>query len=229
MEVKIIKIHIHRISRRLKNLREERHLTQEELAERLGISRQSIISVEHGKCLPSLPLALRIAGMFELPLEKIFFTDELSNNKKEGETMPRSLMPWSPFGDLERFFDNEDAPAFVSRWKGLAFPAVNVKQTDKDVILTADIPGISEDELQVEIGNDFVDISGEREEEEKEEESGYFRKEVRFGTFSRRIPLPVEVSAEKSEATIQYGLLKLMMPKVKPSKIKVTKIKVKKA
>ena len=238
MEVKIIKIHIHRISRRLKNLREERRLTQEELAGQLGISRQSIISVEHGKCLPSLPLALRIAGLFDLPLEKIFYIDESHKDiKKGGETMPRTLMPWSPFGDLDlsrlaraeagRFFDDEDIP--LPRWKGLAFPAVNVRQTDKEVILTADIPGISEEELQVEVGNDFVDISGERREEKKEEDEGYLRQEVRFGNFTRRIPLPTEVSADKAEAIVKDGLLKLIIPKVKPTKIKVTKVKVKKA
>ena len=239
MEVKIIKIHIHRISRRLKNLREEKRLTQEELADQLGISRQSIISVEHGKCLPSLPLALRISRIFDLPFEQLFFTGGNHTQPKKGgeETMPRTLMPWSPFGDLDlsrlaraeagRFFDDEDIP--LPRWKGLAFPAVNVRQTDKEVILTADIPGISEEELQVEVGNDFVDISGERREEKKEEDEGYLRQEVRFGNFTRRIPLPTEVSADKAEAIVKDGLLKLIIPKVKPTKIKVTKVKVKKA
>ena len=229
MEVKIIKIHIQRISRRLKNLREERRLTQEELAGQLGISRQSIISVEHGKCLPSLPLALRISRIFDLPFEQLFFTGGNHTQPKKGgeETMPRFIQPWSPFGDLDRFFDDEDIP--LPRWKGLAFPAVNVRQTDKEVILTADIPGISEEELQVEVGNDFVDISGERREEKKEEDEGYLRQEVRFGNFTRRIPLPTEVSADKAEAIVKDGLLKLIIPKVKPTKIKVTKVKVKKA
>ena len=73
-----MKIYITHISRKIRNLREEKKLTQEELAEKLGISRQSIISVEKGKCLPSLPLALRISELFNLAFDSI-------KNKKSGE------------------------------------------------------------------------------------------------------------------------------------------------
>lgn len=241
-----MRIYITRISKKIRNLREDHKLTQEELAERLGISRQSIISVEKGKCLPSLPLALRIADMFDIAFEEIFNPAPRGaplgqkNLKEEGgeHNMPYSLMPWSPFGDLDpsrlaraeadRFFEDEEMPVW-SRRRGLMFPAVNIRQTDKKVILSADIPGIKEDELQLEVGDTFVDISGERKEEKKEEDEGYLRQEVRFGSFARRIPLPTEVNADKAEATVQDGLLKLVMPKVKPLKPRVTKIEVKKA
>jgi len=201
LEVKIIKIHIHRISRRLKNLREEKHLTQEELADQLGISRQSIISVEHGKCLPSLPLALRIGEIFDLPLEKIFFPED------------------------------EDFLSTFPRWRGFQFPMVNVKQSDKDITITADIPGIKEEDLSIEVGDDFVDISGERKEEtrKEEEEEGYLHQEVRYGSFARRVPFPTEVKADKAEAMIKDGQLQITVPKLEVEKPKVTKIKVKKA
>jgi HSP20 family protein len=220
-----MKIYIQRLSRRLKSLREEKDLTQEELANRLGISRQSIISVEKGKCLPSLPLALRIAEIFEKSLEDLFFNEP---KKKGGENMTRFITPWSPFGDLDRFFEDED---FLPRWpwlKTFQFPMVNVKQSDKEVTITADIPGIKEEDVNVEIGDDFVNISGERKEEEKHEGEGYFHQEVRYGSFARRVPLPTEVVADKAEATIKDGQLKLVIPKLEPEKPKVTKIKVKK-
>jgi HSP20 family protein len=225
-----MKIYISRVSRRIKNLREERKLTQEELADQLGISRQSIISVEKGKCLPSLPLALRLAEIFHATLEELFLG--IKNNQKKGVIMPRQLLPWSPFGaDFDRLFDDDDVAIspFRPRFRGLAFPSVNVKQTDKDIILTADIPGLKEEDLQLEVGDDFVDLSGERREEEKTDEEGYFRQEVRYGNFARRIPLPAEVNANKAEATIKDGLLKLVIPKLTPEKPKTTKIKVKKA
>ncbi|MCL5410859.1 MAG: Hsp20 family protein [Patescibacteria group bacterium] len=223
-----MKIYITHISRKIKNLREEKKLTQEELAEKLGISRQSIISVEKGKCLPSLPLALRISELFDLAFDEIF-GNQKTHIKEEGEKiMPHPLTPWSPFGDLDRFFEDENASAWPSR-RVIAFPAVNVKQKDKEVILTADIPGIKEDELQVEVGSDFVDISGERKEEEKIEEEGYFRQEVRYGSFARRILLPAEIKTGSVEATIKNGTLKLVMPKIEAAKPKVTKIKIKKA
>lgn len=215
-----MKIIITRISRRIKNLREEQNLTQEELAERLGISRQSIISVEKGKCLPSLPLALRIAEVFKKNLEDLF-------NERGGETMPRFLAPWSPFRDLDPFFEDEEAPA--ARWRGFQFPMINVKQSAQGVTITADIPGIKEEDVNIEVGDNFVDISGERKEEVAKEEEGYYHQEVRYGSFARRIPLPAEVKSDKAEATIKDGQLKLIIPKLEAERPKVTKVKVKKS
>ena len=223
----MLRIYIKRFSRRFKNLREEKDLTQEELAEQLGISRQSIISVEKGKCLPSLPLALRMAEVFKKNLEDLFLPAGEAGLEKGGETMPRYLMPWSPFGDLDRFFEDEEMPA-RPRLRGFQFPMINVKQSDKEVTLTADIPGIKEEDVNIEVGDTFVDISGERKEEVKKEEEGYFHQEVRYGSFARRIPLPTEVKADKAEATVKDGQLKLVIPKLEPEKPKVTKIKVKK-
>lgn len=219
----MIKIYISRVSRKIKNLREEKNLTQEELAEQLGISRQSIISVEKGKCLPSLPLALHIAEIFNLNLQELFL-----NNKDGGEKMhPRPLMPWSPLGNLDHFFEDDD---LGTRPKArFSFPAINVKETDKEIIVMADIPGMSVDDLEIEVGNNFINISGERREEQKEEDEGYFHQEVTYGTFSRRIPLPAEVKPEETQATNKNGQLKITLPKKQAEKPKVTKIKVKKA
>ena len=222
-----MKIYITRISRRIKNLREEKNLTQEALADQLGISRQSIISVEKGKCLPSLPLALKISEIFNSTLEDIFLDNKNLSRKEGSNIMPRSLMPWSPFGDLDNFF-NDNASERQPRFRGIAFPAINVKQTDKNVVLTADIPGIKEDEIQVEIADNFVEITGERKEEIKEEDEGYSHQEIRYGSFARRIPLPAEIQVDKADASIKDGLLTLTMPKIQASKPKVTKIKVKK-
>lgn len=66
-----MEIKIELFSQQIRNLREARQLTQEELAHELGVSRQSIISLERGKCLPSLPLALSLADVFDLVLEDI--------------------------------------------------------------------------------------------------------------------------------------------------------------
>lgn len=224
-----MKIYIRRISRRLKNLREERNFTQEELAERLGISRQSIISVERGRCLPSLPLALRISEIFQKSLEDLFLEE---HDEKGGvRSMPRQLMPWTPFGDIDRIFEDEDWSSPRLRARGLMAPLINIRQTEKEIIITADIPGVREEDLQIEVGDDFVDISGERKEEtaeHAEKDEGYFRKEVNYGSFQRRIPLPTEVIADKAEATIKEGQLRLVAPKAEPTKPKTTKIKIKK-
>lgn len=217
----MIRIHIQRFSRRFKNLREEKNLTQEELADQLGISRQSIISVEKGKCLPSLPLALRIAEVFQKNLE-----DLLIENGGE-KPMPRFITPWSPFRDIDNFFQDDESPSFRGM-RGWQFPMINVKQSDKAITISADIPGIKEEDLNIEVGDTFVDISGERKEEMQKEDEGYFHQEIRYGTFSRRIPLPTDVKSDKADAMIKNGLLEIVIPKLEPEKPKVTKIKVKK-
>ncbi len=221
-----MRIYIHKISRRLRNLREAQDLTQEELAERLGISRQSIISVERGRCLPSLPLALKISEIFQKSLEDLFLDDKIL--KKGGvRSMPRHLMPWTPFGDVDRFFEDDDWPAMRFRGK-LSLPPVNVSETTKDVIVTADIPGVNEEDINIEVGEDFVDIAGVRKEEAEEKEKDYYRKEVAYGSFQRRVPLPNVVDANKAAASIKEGQLKLVIPKLTLAKPKVTKIKIKK-
>jgi HSP20 family protein len=225
----MVKIYIRSFSTKVKNLREEKNLTQEELAEQLGISRQSIISVERGKNLPSLPLALRIAEIFDRSFDELFFGKQNKKNNFEGvKTMSRGLMPWSPLGDLDRFFDDEEAPQARARFRPLAVPPVNVKQTEKEIILTADIPGVKDEDLNIEIGDEFVDLTGVRKEEQEDEEEGYYRKEVSYGSFARRIPLPAAVNSNKAEATIKDGQLKVVLPKLEPTKPKVTKIKIKK-
>lgn len=221
-----MKIIITRISRRIRNLREAQNLTQEELAQKLGISRQSIISVEKGKCLPSLPLALRIAEIFEKSFEDIFNEKKLEEG---GENiMPRFITPWSPFRDLDNFFEDDTALP-TSRVRGLQFPMVNVKHSDKAVTVTADIPGLKEEDINIEIGETFLDISGERKEEVKTEKEGYVHQEVRYGSFARRVPLPAEVNTDKAEAIIKDGQLTITVPKLEAEKPKVTKIKVKKS
>jgi len=224
-----MKIYIRRISRRLKNLREEQKLTQEELAERLGISRQSIISVERGRSMPSLPLALRIANIFSRSLEDLFLDEDSSKQERGGvRSMPKYLMPWTPFGDIDRIFEDEDWSSPRLRMRTLITPPVNVRQTEKEIVVTVDIPGVKEEDLQIEVGENFIDISGERKEETEEKDEGYYRKEVNYGSFQRRIPMPAEVIADKAEATIKEGQLRIVVTKVEPIKPKVTKIKIKK-
>ena len=225
-----MKIYITHISRKIKNLREENNLTQEELADQLGISRQSIISVEKGKCLPSLPLALRISELFHANFEEIFNPQKKYNLEKGDEKiMPHPLMSWSPFGNLDHFFEEDEVPSTRPNRVRLSFPMINVKDKEKEITITADIPGIKEEDLTIEVGDNFVDISGERLEEKEEKEEGYFHQEVSYGTFSRRIPLPTEVKADKAQATVKNGQLHLSIPKKEAVKPKVTKIKIKKA
>ena len=104
------------IASSLKRFREHSKITQGDLAELLSISRQSVISLENSKCIPSVALALRIARLFDMPVEFIFAVEQSESDKEEesksGGIMNRELMPWSPLREimsmresLDRFFD----------------------------------------------------------------------------------------------------------------------------
>lgn len=84
-----MQIEIEIFSQNLRSLREEREMTQEDLAQLLGISRQSIISLERGRCLPSLPLAIHFAEVFNLALDDILRPNDepvLLGNRQEAES-----------------------------------------------------------------------------------------------------------------------------------------------
>jgi len=232
-----MEIEIQFFSQQIRNLREARHLTQEELAKELGISRQSVIAFERGRCLPSLPLALNLANVFDLELENIFLPENNQNiNKtdarKEVKPMANDLMPFSPMREIthlhntiDRLFDD----AWSSPDKVLSLPTINVYEKGSQVIVKADVPGVKEEDLSIEVGEDYLMLKGERKTEEEIEEKNFFRKEVSYGSFARTIGLPAEVNENKAEAELKDGMLTVTLPKKAKINPKVTKIKVKKA
>lgn len=230
-----MEIQIEFFSQQIKNFREEKQLTQEELAQELGISRQSIISLERGKCLPSLPLALSMAQLFDLALESFFYPEnskeeiKLNDSRKEVISTPRDLMPFSPWHDLNSLHTNidrlfeESLP--VSTKSGI-MPTINVYEKEGVVMVEADLPGIKEEDLSIEVGEDRLTLSGNRDEKMEVKEENYFRRETSFGSFSRTIALPTEVDKDKAEAELKNGILTISLPRSAEAKPKLTKIKV---
>ena len=103
-------------------------------------------------------------------------------------------------------------------------PALDMYQTDKDVVVKASLPGINPEEVNVSITGDMLTIKGEHKEEEEVKEADYFRKERRYGVFSRSMSLPVPVKTDKADAVFENGVLTLTLPKteaVKPKRITV--------
>jgi HSP20 family protein len=78
-------------------------------------------------------------------------------------------------------------------------------------VVRADLPGMSKDDINVEITDDALVIRGERRSEREENEEGYYRSERSYGSFYRRIPLPEGVSAENANATFRNGMLEITM------------------
>lgn len=231
-----MKIQINKVSKKLKNLREGRKLTQEELAHHLGISRQSIIALERGKCLPSLPLAIAFTDLFETTFEGIFCDGENIINHNFGlevkKAMSNDLLPWSPMREaghlheaIDRLFESTDNwPAT----KMSTLPMINVYEKGKSIIIEADVPGIKEEDLSIEVGEDTLNITGEKKSDTKISEENYYRHETSFGAFSRTVQLPAVVDKEKAVAELKDGQLIITLVKKAAIAPKVTKIKVKK-
>jgi HSP20 family protein len=107
---------------------------------------------------------------------------------------------------------------------GTFSPSVEVADTAEAVVVKAQVPGVSQDQLQVSITNDTVTLKGEMKEEDKKEEKDYYRREIRYGAFARTIPLPVAVQSEKATAKLKDGVLEISIPKSAEAKVKTIPI-----
>ncbi len=214
----------------LKKYREKAAYTQGKLAEELGISRQSIISLETGKCTPSVALALRIAHFFELPVEFIFRgSDSLEKNvnQQKGGEMSRDLLPWSPWREMMSMRETLDrfSEEPLSKQVGFFHPTVGIRETSKQMVVEVDIPGVKEEDLSLEIEDDKLVIRGERKHSQETKKEDYYHLESSYGSFSRVITLPSYVRADKAQAEVKDGLLEISIPKVKPRQPKKIAVK----
>lgn len=138
-----------------------------------------------------------------------------------------ALIPWKPLRDLERFFE-EWEPFFpeTTLLPSMIRPSMDVYETEKAVVAEVEVPGIDPKKIKVNVEDNLLSIEGGEEKKEEEKKKGYFRKEIRKGYFKRVVSLPTEVIAEKAKAVYQDGILKVILPKVKPAKEKAKAIEV---
>jgi HSP20 family protein len=103
-------------------------------------------------------------------------------------------------------------------------PAVDVWETDNELVLSFDLPGIPEDKIAVELDDDVLTVSGERERTQEHTNERFYRFERRFGTFSRSVTLPAGVTESDITANYKDGVLEVRVPKPeeqKPKRIQV--------
>jgi HSP20 family protein len=118
---------------------------------------------------------------------------------------------------LNRFFDQ---PASARPWS----PSVDIAENESELTLTADLPGVKMDDLDLKIEDSVLTLSGSRKFEAEEKKGGYHRIERAYGTFRRAFTLPETVEAEHVAARFDNGVLKVTLPKkelAKPRSIKV--------
>lgn len=121
---------------------------------------------------------------------------------------------------LARVFDDPAAALTGSRDNGAWMPAVNVTETKDELMLTAELPGMNEENVSVDLENNVLTISGEKSETrtEGDEDFRYHVWERRFGSFQRSFTLPRSVKGDEIRATFDNGILTIHMPKVPEAK-----------
>jgi len=131
---------------------------------------------------------------------------------------------WHEMNRLQRDMHRLFGEASPARQAAPAYPAMNVWANENSALITAEIPSVSKDALDINVTGDTLTISGERAPEELPEGVRYHRRERGFGKFNRSIQLPYTVDVEKVKATFKNGVLEVVLPRIeaeKPKKIAV--------
>jgi HSP20 family protein len=137
--------------------------------------------------------------------------------------------PFESLREFDRLLDEMwRAPtlARAERGEGYLTPRLDFAEDEKEVRLYVELPGLSENDVEVMVGEDAVTIKGEKKLEKEEEGKGYAVRERAFGAFYRRIPLDVEIAVDRVEAKFENGLLTLTLPKTVATQAKYKKIPV---
>lgn len=142
--------------------------------------------------------------------------------KTDSTLDPFFASPLALFEDMMNRFFNE--PVSARPW----YPAVDIAENENEIILSADIPGVKMDDIEVKVENGTLTISGKREFQKQEEKGGYHRIERSYGSFQRAFTLPDSVDTDKVEADYQDGVLKVVLPKKEVAKPRTVKISLKK-
>jgi HSP20 family protein len=110
--------------------------------------------------------------------------------------------------------------------QGLWSPQVEILERDNQLVMRADLPGLTRDDVNIELDNDGITIEGERKNENEEKGEGYYRSERSYGKFYRRIPMPEGVKAEDAKATFNNGVLEITMPAPKREQRKPRRLEI---
>lgn len=144
-----------------------------------------------------------------------------------------ALMRWAPFREVEglqrdmnRLFDSLATQGERDRGlNDLAFmPAAEMQETPDAVQLRLEVPGINAQDLDIQVTQEAVSISGERKTQTQTAEKGVTRSEFQYGRFRRVIPLPARVKNDQTQANYQDGILTLTLPKMDAEKNKAFKV-----
>ncbi len=134
--------------------------------------------------------------------------------------------------DMERLFEEFFEPFRRRRrwWRGLEegviVPNIELYDRKNELVLRAELPGVDKKDIDLTITENNLTIKGEVKRKEEIKEEDYYVSEIRYGSFSRTIPLPIEIDSEKAKATFKDGVLEIVLPKKEEAKPKEIKVEV---
>ncbi|MEW6086486.1 MAG: Hsp20/alpha crystallin family protein [Chloroflexota bacterium] len=144
-----------------------------------------------------------------------------------------NLIRWEPareFMTLREAMDHLFDDAFtrpLSLRDGWSVPAVDMYQTDDEVVVKASIPGFKAEDVQINVTGDILTLRGEVKREEEKKDKAWHIREQRWGSFERSIAIPTAVIADKAKAEFENGILTVTLPKAEEAKPKTITVKAK--
>ncbi len=146
-----------------------------------------------------------------------------------------NLIRWEPAREMmtlreamDRLFDDAfTRPLSIRDGWFMSTPAVDMYQTENEVVVKASIPGMKAEDVQINITGDVLTLKGEVQNEEERNDKAWHIREQRFGSFERSVALPTTVKTDKAEAVFENGILTVTLPKADEVKPKTINIKAK--
>lgn len=144
-----------------------------------------------------------------------------------------NLTRWEPAREMmtlreamDRLFDDAFTRPLSIR-DGWSAPAIDMYQTDDEIVVKASLPGFKADDVQINITGDVLTLRGEMKHEEEKKEKAWHLREQRSGSFERSVALPTEVVADRANADFENGVLTITLPKAEEAKPKTIMVKAK--
>ena len=145
-----------------------------------------------------------------------------------------NLTRWEPVREMmtlreamDRLFDDAFTRPLNIRDNGFSSPAIDMYQTDDEVVVKAALPGFNADDVQINVTGEVLTIRGEMKHEDEKKDKAWHIREHRWGSFERSVALPTDVVADKAQADFANGILTITLPKAEEVKPKTITVKAK--
>jgi HSP20 family protein len=145
-----------------------------------------------------------------------------------------NLIRWEPAREMmtlrdamDRLFDEAFTRPFSLGNGGWSSPAIDMYQTNDDIVVKAALPGLKAEEVQINVTGDMLTLKGETKQTEEKKEKTYHIREHRWGSFERSVMLPTAVVADKAKAEFENGILTVTLPKAEEVRPKTITVKAK--